>query len=72
MHRSRRQRWGLQRTWRNVSACLSTALLPLAPLAQMVEGWEAKLERVAAGEQRWGLFRARKPIEGRDFLVVDS
>jgi hypothetical protein len=24
-------------------------------------GWRAKLKRVAAGEQRWGLFVARKP-----------
>lgn len=24
-------------------------------------GWGDKLERVAAGEQRWGLFRAVKP-----------
>ena len=24
-------------------------------------GWAAKLQRVADGEQAWGLFRARKP-----------
>lgn len=26
----------------------------------LVEGWEAKLERTAKGDQRWGVFRARK------------
>jgi phosphoethanolamine N-methyltransferase len=28
---------------------------------EVVGGWAAKLERVAEGEQRWGLFTARKP-----------
>lgn len=34
---------------------------------QVVANWRSKLERVAAGEQKWGLFRAFKPKEGRDF-----
>jgi phosphoethanolamine N-methyltransferase len=29
--------------------------------SEVVGGWAAKLERVAEGEQRWGLFTARKP-----------
>jgi phosphoethanolamine N-methyltransferase len=29
----------------------------------VVGGWEDKLRRVAAGEQRWGLFTARRPAE---------
>ena len=27
----------------------------------IVEGWREKLQRVQTGEQRWGLFLARKP-----------
>ncbi len=27
----------------------------------VVEGWQAKLQRVKAGEQRWGMFMATKP-----------
>jgi phosphoethanolamine N-methyltransferase len=26
----------------------------------LIEGWHAKLERCAKGDQRWGVFRARK------------
>lgn len=26
----------------------------------LVEGWQGKLERCAKGDQRWGVFRARK------------
>lgn len=37
----------------------------------MVESWRAKLARAAAGEQRWGLFRARKPRAGCDFHVAE-
>ncbi len=29
--------------------------------SEVVGGWAAKLQRVADGEQRWGLFTARKP-----------
>ena len=29
---------------------------------EVVANWQAKLERVEAGEQRWGLFRAVKPL----------
>ena len=29
--------------------------------SEVVGGWAAKLDRVAEGEQRWGLFTARKP-----------
>ena len=29
---------------------------------EVVGGWEAKLERVAGGEQKWGLFYATKPL----------
>lgn len=29
--------------------------------SDVVGGWVAKLQRVADGEQRWGLFTARKP-----------
>ena len=32
-----------------------------------VASWRAKLQRVRAGEQKWGLFRARKPSSGRDY-----
>lgn len=32
-----------------------------ADYSKVVGGWAAKLERVADGEQRWGLFTARKP-----------
>ena len=28
---------------------------------EIVGGWRAKLKRVGEGEQRWGLFQARKP-----------
>ena len=28
----------------------------------IVSGWQDKVERVGQGEQRWGLFRARKPL----------
>ncbi len=31
-----------------------------ADFAEVVGGWGAKLQRVADGEQRWGLFTARK------------
>lgn len=34
---------------------------------EVVANWRGKLERVEAGEQKWGLFRAFKPKEGRDF-----
>ena len=27
----------------------------------IVDGWREKLQRVQVGEQRWGLFLARKP-----------
>lgn len=44
--------------------CLASA--PPRP-AQVVDSWRAKLDRVEAGEQQWGLFRAYKPAAGRDF-----
>jgi len=47
------------------SAVSNTSTCPLLP--QVVANWRGKLERVAAGEQKWGLFRAFKPKEGRDF-----
>lgn len=28
----------------------------------IVSGWEAKLERCGAGDQKWGLFTASKPF----------
>lgn len=43
-----------------------TASWPLPP-PQVLANWRGKLERVEAGEQRWGLFRAFKPAAGRDF-----
>ena len=27
----------------------------------IISGWREKLQRVQAGEQRWGLYMARKP-----------
>lgn len=49
---------------------------PLAPLLpptpQVLASWRAKLERVEGGEQKWGLFRAFKPAEGRDFHRVGA
>lgn len=40
---------------------------PAAFVPQVLTQWRAKLERVEAGEQQWGLFRAFKPADGRDF-----
>lgn len=34
---------------------------------EVVSSWRSKLDRVAAGEQKWGLFRAFRPQDGRDF-----
>jgi phosphoethanolamine N-methyltransferase len=33
-----------------------------ADFAEVTGGWRAKLDRVAAGEQKWGLFYATKPV----------
>ena len=40
---------------------------PTTTRTQVLANWRGKLERVDAGEQRWGLFRAFKPAAGRDF-----
>jgi hypothetical protein len=37
------------------------------PSAQVAGSWRFKLARVAAGEMQWGVFRAFKPRDGRDF-----
>lgn len=39
---------------------------------QVVSNWRGKLARVEAGEQKWGLFRAFKPREGRDFHGAET
>ena len=39
---------------------------------EVVASWRAKLARVKAGEQRWGLFRAFRPAHGRDFHTPEQ
>ena len=41
----------------------------LGPAAydEVLGSWRGKLARVQAGEQQWGLFRAFRPADGRDF-----
>jgi hypothetical protein len=34
---------------------------------EVAGSWRFKLARVAAGEMQWGVFRAFKPRDGRDF-----
>lgn len=36
----------------------------------IVNGWEAKLVRCAAGDQAWGLFTAKKPVAWTPYSVV--
>ncbi|NOX29017.1 MAG: methyltransferase domain-containing protein, partial [Actinobacteria bacterium] len=40
---------------------LSTVDLAGPKIAELKEGWQAKIERAESGEQRWGWFRAVKP-----------
>ena len=42
-------------------AAIRVAELPEVYRAHLDEGWEAKIARARSGEQRWGLFRARRP-----------
>ncbi|KAI3432717.1 hypothetical protein D9Q98_004260 [Chlorella vulgaris] len=39
---------------------------------EVTGSWHFKLERVAAGELQWGVFRAFKPKEGRDFHAREA
>ncbi|KAL4421015.1 hypothetical protein ABPG77_008852 [Micractinium sp. CCAP 211/92] len=43
-----------------------------ADYEEVVNNWRGKLARVEAGEQKWGLFRAFKPREGRDFHGAET
>jgi phosphoethanolamine N-methyltransferase len=40
---------------------LACAALADAERAALQSAWQSKLDRIRAGEQRWGLFRARRP-----------
>jgi hypothetical protein len=40
--------------------------------AQLNSSWRFKLDRVTAGELRWGLIRAFKPLVGRDFHAPEA
>lgn len=44
-------------------AAIADELLPLPQedYDDIVNGWRAKLKRSSSGEQRWGLFVAKKP-----------
>ncbi|PSC74355.1 phosphoethanolamine N-methyltransferase 1-like [Micractinium conductrix] len=39
---------------------------------EVVSSWRGKLDRAVAGEQKWGLFRAFKPQDGRDFHGAET
>ncbi len=44
----------------NLIFCLFLKEFSSEDYEHLIEGWHAKLERCAKGDQRWGVFRARK------------